>query len=166
VLLDLPVGETDPWQRLNVVTQRMAVLKESGEARAIMLGLAAAGRLPVPLERKLVNLIGAKSVAVVSSLPGPKRHVRIAGARMRQLVFWPPQSGGIGLGLSFFSYAGQLSFGVSADLHLLPNPRGLLDAFTMELEHLLALTRPVMTAGEAIEPDPEAAVAQDTVTEA
>ncbi|MDR3417883.1 MAG: wax ester/triacylglycerol synthase family O-acyltransferase [Nevskia sp.] len=146
VLLDLPVGEADPWQRLNTVAQRMSVLKESGEARAIMLGLAAAGRLPMPLERRLVNLIGSRSVAVVSSLPGPKRHVRIAGARMRDLVFWPPQSGGIGLGLSFFSYAGQLSFGVSADLALLPNPRGLLDAFEMELERLLQLKRPAATS--------------------
>ena len=140
VLLDLPVGEPDAAERLRIVAQRMNELKESPQARATMLGLAAAGHLPVPFERRLVGRIGAKSVAVVSSLPGPKRQVRIAGARMRNLVFWPPQSGGIGLGLSFFSYAGQLSFGISADLGLLPNPRGLLEAFRSELEELLGLS--------------------------
>ena len=140
VLLDLPVGEPDAAQRLRLVAQRMNELKESPQARATMLGLAAAGHLPVPLERKLVGRIGAKSVAVCSSLPGPKRQVRIAGARMRNLVFWPPQSGGIGIGLSFFSYAGQLSFGISADLALLPHPRGLLEAFRAELEELLRLS--------------------------
>ena len=140
VLLDLPVGVRCARTRLQLVAQRMTALKESPQARATMLGLAAAGHLPVPLERKLVDRIGAKSVAVVSSLPGPRRHVHIGGARMRNLVFWPPQSGGIGIGLSFFSYAGQLSFGVSTDLARLPNPRGLLEAFRSELEELLALT--------------------------
>lgn len=142
VLLDLPVGVDSPQLRLQLVAQRMTELKESPQARATMLGLAAAGHLPVPLERKLVDRIGAKSVAVVSSLPGPRRHVRIGGARMRNLVFWPPQSGGIGIGVSFFSYAGHLSFGVSADLAQLPNPRGLLEAFRSELEELQALTPP------------------------
>ncbi|MDB5975241.1 MAG: wax ester/triacylglycerol synthase family O-acyltransferase [Nevskia sp.] len=139
VLLDLPVGVRSPRTRLQLVAQRMTALKESPQARATMLGLAAAGHLPVPLERKLVDRIGAKSVAVVSSLPGPRRHVHIGGARMRNLVFWPPQSGGIGIGLSFFSYAGQLSFGVSTDLARLPNPRGLLEAFRSELEELQRL---------------------------
>jgi diacylglycerol O-acyltransferase len=139
VLLDLPVGEPEARERLRLVAQRMNQLKESPQARATMMGLAAAGHLPVPLERKLVDRIGAKSVAVVSSLPGPKRSVRIAGAKMRNLIFWPPQSGGIGLGLSFFSYAGQLSFGISADLGMLPHPRGLVEGFRQELEGLLAL---------------------------
>lgn len=139
VLLDLPVGEPDLAQRLRIVARRMNELKESPQAQATMLGLAAASHLPVPFERRLVGRIGAKSVAVVSSLPGPKRRVRLAGALMRNLVFWPPQSGGIGLGLSFFSYAGQLSFGISADLGLLPSPRGLLEAFRGELEELLKL---------------------------
>ena len=139
VLLDLPVGEPEPRRRLRPVARRMAELKDSPQAKATLLGLAAAGHLPMPLERKLVASIGAKSVAVVSSLPGPARPVRIAGARMCNLVFWPPQSGGIGLGLSFFSYAGHISFGISADLALLPKPRLLVEAFRAELEQLLAL---------------------------
>ena len=139
VLLDLPVGEPEPRRRLRLVARRMAELKDSPQAKATLLGLAAAGHLPMPLERKLVASIGAKSVAVVSSLPGPARPVRIAGARMCNLVFWPPQSGGIGLGLSFFSYAGHISFGISADLALLPKPRLLVEAFRAELEQLLAL---------------------------
>jgi WS/DGAT/MGAT family acyltransferase len=155
VLLDLPVGEPSPMTRLRLVSQRMGELKDSAQARATMLGLAAAGHLPVPLERKLVDRIGSKSVAVVSSLPGPRRHVHIGGARMLNLVFWPPQSGGIGLGLSFFSYAGQISFGISADLVLLPSPRGLLEAFRTELEELQGL-EPGAEAG-VTEPLPDVA---------
>jgi len=151
VLLDLPVGVSNPQTRLRLVAERMTALKESPQARATMLGLAAAGHLPVPLERKLVDRIGSKSVAVVSSLPGPRRQVRIGGALMRNLVFWPPQSGGIGMGLSFFSYAGRLSFGVSADLALLPSPRGLLEALRSELEELQTL---VLEPAEPVATEP------------
>ena len=138
VLLDLPVGETDPLQRLETVAQRMASLKTSLEARITLLGLTAAGHLPVPIEKRIVGAIGAKSSAVVSSLPGPKRHVHIAGAKLKNLVFWPPQAGGIGIGISFFSYGGALSVGISADRNLLPNPQGLLADFMSELNQLCA----------------------------
>lgn len=141
VLLDLPVGLRDPQQRVRTVSQRMTALKASLEARVTLAGLAAAGHLPVPLEKKLVGVIGAKSTAVVSNLPGPKRHIRIAGARLRNLVFWPPQAGGIGIGISFFTYAGELSIGISADHNLLPNPQRLLEAMHEELRLLQRLGR-------------------------
>ena len=108
----------------------------------LLFGLAAAGHLPVPLESRLVCLIGAKSAAVVSNLPGPHRHVRIAGACMRSLAFWPPQAGGIGLGVSFFTYAGTLSVGLSADRGRVPNPQLLLDAIGEEMAALHHVVHP------------------------
>jgi WS/DGAT/MGAT family acyltransferase len=155
VLLDLPVGIHDPAERLRLVAGRMAALKTSLEARATLLGLAAAGHLPVPLERRLVGLIGAKAAAVVSNLPGPLRQVRIAGARLKSLVFWPPQAGGMGLGLSFFTYAGALNVGVSADRALLPNPQALLQALRDELEGMadLAAAGPGPAPGRESRPD-------------
>ncbi len=139
VLLELPLGIDAPEVRLRTIARRMSELKNSAEARATLLGLAAAGHLPVPLEKRLVNRISSKSVAVVSSLPGPKNHVRIAGARMSSLVFWPPQSGGIGIGVSFFSYAGHVSVGISIDGGLHLHARHLLQAFRREMDYLLAL---------------------------
>jgi WS/DGAT/MGAT family acyltransferase len=141
VLLDLPVGLQDPLRCLSIVAQRMQHLKDSPEAQAVLMSLAAAGHLPVPWEKKLVRSVGGKAVAVVSNLPGPKRPVRIAGARVRNLVFWPPQAGGIGLGVSLFSYAGRVSLGVSADVQQMPQPQRLLDAFCAELDELQSLAR-------------------------
>jgi WS/DGAT/MGAT family acyltransferase len=148
VLLDLPVGIADPAERLCVVAGRMAALKSSLEARATLMGLAAAGHLPVPLERRLVGIIGAKAAAVVSNLPGPAREVRIAGAKLKNLVFWPPQAGGMGIGLSFFTYAGTLHLGISADRAVLGNPQGLLQALHEELDGLTRLV-PVAAAQQA-----------------
>ncbi len=141
VLLDLPIGLQNPLRCVEIVAQRMVALKKSPEAKAVLASLAAAGHLPVAWEKKLVGLVSGKAVAVVSNLPGPSRPVKIGGARVESLVFWPPQAGGIGLGISLFSYAGRISLGVSADADLMPEPHQLLDAFCAELSELQNLAK-------------------------
>ncbi|MEQ1439814.1 WS/DGAT domain-containing protein [Fontimonas sp. SYSU GA230001] len=137
VLLDLPVGIGDWRQRLQVVGRRMSQLKQSPEARAMLVGLAAAGHLPVPWEKNLVNLLAGKAAAVVSNLPGPARKLHVAGNRLESLVFWPPQTGGIGLGVSLFSYAGHVTVGVSADTAVLDDPARLIHVFEDEVALML-----------------------------
>ncbi|MDP3856496.1 MAG: WS/DGAT domain-containing protein [Stagnimonas sp.] len=137
VLLDLPLGLSDRRQRLALVAERMAELKRSPTARTVLLALAAAGHLPVALEKRLVAQVAGKSAAVVSNLRGPDRPLHLGGARIRELIFWPPQAGGIGLGLSLFSYHHRLSIGVSADRALIAEPQRLIDAFQDELALLL-----------------------------
>ena len=137
VLVDLPVGLEGWHARLDVVADRMASLKRSAEARAVLLALAAVGRLPVMLEKPLIALISGKSAAVVSNLPGPREALRVAGARLANCVFWPPQAAGIGLGVSLLSYAGHVTVGISSDVGLVPDPQHVIDAFTAELEAML-----------------------------
>ncbi|MDR3417485.1 MAG: WS/DGAT domain-containing protein [Nevskia sp.] len=136
VLLDLPVGMTDAAARLALVAERMNRLKTSGEARATLLALAAVGHLPMALEKGLVQHVADKSCAVVSNLRGPQRSVRIGGARLSNLVFWPPQSGHIGIGVSLISYAGALSVGISADTGVVKQPQRLLDELVKALREL------------------------------
>jgi diacylglycerol O-acyltransferase / wax synthase len=137
VLLDLPLGIDDWRERLHLVATRMAALKRSPEARATLLGLAAAGHLPVSWEKALVNYLAGKSAAVVSNLPGPRTPLSIAGTRIDKLVFWPPQTGGIGVGISLFSYNGGLTVGVSADRALIADPQDLVARFEDELARML-----------------------------
>jgi diacylglycerol O-acyltransferase / wax synthase len=137
ILADLPVGIVDARQRLRVVSERMNLLKHSPEARAVLIALAAAGYLPVPMEKRLVNLVSGKAVAVVSNLPGPKRALRIGGARLANMVFWPPQAGRIGIGISLFSYAGQVTVGVTSDIALVDDPQHLVALFESELRDMV-----------------------------
>ncbi|MGQ0587364.1 MAG: wax ester/triacylglycerol synthase family O-acyltransferase [Gammaproteobacteria bacterium] len=137
VLVDLPVGLEGWHARLDVVVERMASLKKSPEAKAVLLTLAAFGQLPATIERQLVGLLGNKAAAVVSNLPGPREALRVDGARLANVVFWPPQAAGIGIGVSLLSYAGHVTVGVSADTALVPQPRHLIDAFHAELEQML-----------------------------
>jgi diacylglycerol O-acyltransferase / wax synthase len=137
VLVDLPVGLEGCHARLDVIADRMASLKRSSEARAVLVALAAVGRLPVTLEKRLVGLISGKSAAVVSNLPGPREALTVGGARLANVVFWPPQSGGIGIGVSLLSYAGHVTVGISSDVGLIEKPQEIVDAFCAELEAML-----------------------------
>lgn len=137
VLADLPVGLEGWHARIDVIADRMAALKKSPEARAIFASLWAAGHLPPAAERQLVNFIGGKAAAVVSNLPGPRHAVTLGGARLANMVFWPPQTAGIGIGVSFLSYAGRVTVGVSADTAQVPRPQQLIDDFCAELQDML-----------------------------
>ena len=145
VLVDLPVGLEGWHARLDVIADRMASLKKSPEARAVLIALAAAGRLPAALEKQLVSLVSGKAAAVVSNLPGPREALKLDGARLANVVFWPPQAAGIGIGVSLLSYAGHVTVGVAADTALLPHPQRLIDAFCAELEQMLGAS-PVIRA--------------------
>ena len=69
---------------------------------------------------------GAAS-AVATNVPGPPQPLYLAGGRIGRLIFWVPQSGDIGLGISILSYAGSVQFGLVADaLLLLKEERVLL----------------------------------------
>jgi hypothetical protein len=55
-------------------------------------------------------------------------------------MFWVPQAGKVGLGVSIFSYAGQVTVGVSVDAGLVPDPHRLVRAFHDELSTLSAVS--------------------------
>lgn len=154
VLVDLPVGLEGWHARLDVIAERMAALKKSPEARALFASLAAAGRLPVAAEKQLVNFMGGKAAAVVSNLPGPRRALVLGGARLSNMVFWPPQTGDIGIGVSFLSYAGHVTVGVSVDTAQVARPQQLIDDFCAELEAMLGRSPAVRRAGSRRAPRP------------
>ena len=48
-------------------------------------------------------------------------------------MFWVPQAGNIGLGISIVSYAGQVQFGVVADEAVMADPEDFLNDCLREL---------------------------------
>lgn len=137
LLFDLPIGEHDPHRRLKKVARRMARLKRSPEARAMLMVLAALGHLPVFVEKQVVGLAASKAAAVVSNLRGPDTALSFAGARLKTAVFWPPQTGSVGIGVSLLSYAGDVTLGLCCDTAVLAEPHRVIAAFDAELHELL-----------------------------
>jgi diacylglycerol O-acyltransferase len=136
VFLDLPVREEEPRRRLRELKRRMDALKRSPEAAVTFGLLGMMGLAPAAVERLAVDVLGARGTLIMTNVPGPRHPVYLAGARMGGLMFWVPQAGKVGLGVSIFSYAGQVTVGVSVDAGLVPDPHRMVSAFEAELEAL------------------------------
>jgi len=144
VFLSLPLGEEDPVERVLEVRRRMLELKNSQQATVALGILAGMGVAPVAVKEKILETLAANASAVMTNVRGPQEPRYFAGKRITRQVFWVPQSGGIGMGISILSYAGQIDFGVVTDVKRVPDPAVLVKRFVSEFEALLqrSLTMP------------------------
>ncbi|MEW6284562.1 MAG: WS/DGAT domain-containing protein, partial [Candidatus Eremiobacterota bacterium] len=136
IFVPLPVGMADPLARAREVHRRLERLKGSAQPLILFAILSLAGRLPVGVESLLVRIFGSRATAVVTNVPGPRQMLEIDGQPLRELMFWVPQSGRLGLGVSLISYADTVRIGVAADAGLLPRPEDLVVGFHRALEEL------------------------------
>jgi diacylglycerol O-acyltransferase / wax synthase len=141
VFLELPLGVRAPKARFDLLKRRMDALKRSPEPYVLLQMMRLTGAGPRWLEEAVVRLLGAKTTAVLTNVPGPREPRYLAGRRVETIMFWVPQAGRVGLGISIFSYAGQVRLGVSVDARRVPDPDGILEGFPSELEALRAAVR-------------------------
>jgi diacylglycerol O-acyltransferase len=129
VLVSLPVEVNDPVMRFRQVQENMNRLKRSYQAQVTYSLLDLFGRGPDILERRALALLSNKASAVLTNVPGPKEAVYLAGAKLVQPMFWVPQSGSIGIGMSIFSYAGTVQFGITIDRNINADPDAVMGYF-------------------------------------
>jgi diacylglycerol O-acyltransferase / wax synthase len=146
VYLGLPVGEATARQRLAEVHRRMDAIKHSPEGPISYGILGAIGLTPAPIESRMIDVFTPKATLVLTNVPGPRQPVYFAGARVRGVIGWVPAAGNIGLGVSIFSYDGDVTIGVRSDAGLVPEPRVLVEGIEIELRALRRLRRPVADA--------------------
>jgi WS/DGAT/MGAT family acyltransferase len=148
MFVPIPVGVTDPLERLAAISASTADLKEREQAvgAAALLGiteyaaptlLGLAARLVH--HQRLVNL-------VCTNVPGPQTPLYCMGARMLEAYPMVPLARNLNLGVAILSYCGQLHLGLLGDRDLWPDldvlEAGIEDSFS-ELTKL---------AGEHLEP--------------
>ena len=136
----LPIGLSNPIERIFEVRRRMGELKGSMQPLLAFGLLAVAGLLIKPAQDAMLNLFSRKTTAVMTNVPGPREKVRFLGATVEQNLFWVPQSGTVGLGVSILSYGGGVQFGVITDGTLCPDPQKIIDGFAPEFAKLSLLT--------------------------
>jgi len=149
VFVELPVGIRHPLERLYAVHAAMQALKHSPEAPVVLGLLSVIGSLPASAEPPAIELFTSKASLVASNLPGPAEPLHFAGARIGKILFWVPQAGSIGLGVSMFSYTGRIQYGVIADRQLIPHPAELIEQVATQFERLVYL---VLLGGGSLEP--------------
>ena len=146
VFVALPTDLADPRERLAAVKARMDDLKDSSDPAVIYGILQTIGVAPKWTHRMVVKMFSEKASAVMTNVPGPPLHLHLDGVPLNTLMFWVPQAGDIGLGISILSYAGRIQVGVTTDGAYVESPRGIVEAFEAELR---ALTDEFVTDGPA-----------------
>ncbi len=139
VFLSLPVWIGDTKKRLAAVKMRMDDLKRSPQAMVAYQILQTLGRMPGPVESQAVQFFASKATTVLTNVPGPQEQLYFTGQPIESIMFWVPQSGRLGMGISIFSYNGTVTLGVATDTGLVPDPDRIVAGFHHAYEELLAL---------------------------
>ncbi|MAT61486.1 MAG: wax ester/triacylglycerol synthase family O-acyltransferase [Micrococcales bacterium] len=142
VFTDLPVGEPDPIEVLNLIRTDMEHLKRSPEALAVpaLLNastfvspglLSAAGRLAARVPQRSVG-------TVTTNIPGPQHPLYFMGRLMTGLVPFVPLGPRIRVAVALMSYNGGVWAGINADYDAVPDveqvPEGMV-ATLSDLAH-------------------------------
>jgi len=141
VFLAMPVGLASGSERLAALKAEMDAIKASPQAMVAFGVLNAMGMASAEIESIGVGLFARKATAVMTNVPGPQRLLYMAGAPIREFMFWVPQSGRLGLGVSILSYNGHVRLGIAVDAGLVPNPGMIVTYFHQELDDLVRLSR-------------------------
>lgn len=155
VNLALPLGITNPVARAWEVHRRIEALAGTRQALLMHLLLGVVGLLPSDLQNRALDMLAGKATAVITTVPGPPAARYLAGSRIDDIMFWVPQAGDIGIGISIMSYDGRFRIGLMSDSALLPQPRQVLDRALAEFARLLPLAQ-VMAEQQAIATGPPA----------
>jgi WS/DGAT/MGAT family acyltransferase len=136
VPLVLPIGIDNPIERVFAVRQRMQALKGSTQPLLAFGLLSVAGLLVKPAQEAMLGLFSRKTSAVMTNVPGPAQKLQFCGATLEQTMFWVPQSGDIGVGVSILSYGGGVQFGLITDTGMCPQPQAIIDQFAPQFDSL------------------------------
>jgi diacylglycerol O-acyltransferase len=129
MLVPLPVGVSDPDQRLTQIAAQTAMSKAKSHPS---VGVVLRSRIA---RRALLKLLNRHPVNVTTvDLPGPPQPVYLVGARLLEVFPVLPLMGSMSLGVGALSYAGQFTITAIADKDAYPD----LDIFTTGLQDELA----------------------------
>ena len=143
VFAGLPVGLSDPIQRLQRIRAEMDGVKESKQAVAGDVLSSMSGFAPpllLALGSRLVTLSPRLNMhTATTNVPGPQQPVQTLGRRMLQSYPFVPVVGSIRIVVAIFSYDGGLYFGVTGDYDGAPDVDELTAGIERGMADLLAL---------------------------
>src|SRR5262249_7821260 len=162
---ELPVGISDPAERLHAIRAQMDGLKESKQAVAGEVLTSLSGFAPevlLALGTRVAFRIPQRNVnTVTTNVPGPQIPLYAVGRQMLEAFPFVPIAGHVRVGVAIFSYNGMMNFGVTGDYDTAPDigvvGRGVEDA----MSELLKLAAPdeLEEAGPEAGPSDEPAAA-------
>jgi diacylglycerol O-acyltransferase len=146
VFAGLPVGLSDPRERLRRINGEMDGIKQSKQAVAGDVLSSLSGFAPPLLLAMGSRLVTASPRlnmhTATTNVPGPQQPVQTLGRRMLESYPFVPVVGSIRIVVAIFSYDGGLYFGVTGDYDGVPDIDVLTAGISNGMEELLALVEP------------------------
>jgi WS/DGAT/MGAT family acyltransferase len=134
----LPVGVTDPVERLHVVSAVMQGLKESGQAVGAQVLTRLSGFAPTTIISQAARLQARQRLfnLVVTNVPGPQMPLYLLGRKLDAIFPMVPLGQNTALGVAIMSYNGQLNFGLAGDYDALADIGTLADELRSSIAEL------------------------------
>jgi WS/DGAT/MGAT family acyltransferase len=134
LVADLPIDIADPVERLAAVRTRMLDLKASNEAGAGEALVSLGRYVPFPLASVFVRLAFSipqrEIVTVTTNVPGPRQPLYGLGRRLAEIIPYVPIATTVRIGVSIFTYCGNVTFGITGDYATTPD----IDVFAEHIE--------------------------------
>ncbi len=127
VFLKLPITAKGIKEKVAAIKSEMGKLKASLQPWAAFSILQFMGIAPDPLYKLILKSFSLKGSLVMTNVPGPAKPLYFLGHKVKDVIFWVPQAGNIGLGISIFTYNEKLTVGIIADRAIMPDAKLLSD---------------------------------------
>jgi len=136
----LPVGLTDPVERLHTVSHEMFGVKQSGQAVGAEILTAVSGFAPPTIMSQAARLQARQRFfnLVVTNVPGPQFPLYLLGRELEAIYPMVPLAENTALGIAILSYNGQLNFGLVGDYDGLADLEVLADELRSSIDELAA----------------------------
>lgn len=136
----LPVGTTDPAQRLRKISEAMHAVKQSGQAVGAEILTQLSGFAPPTIMAQAARLQARQRLfnLVVTNVPGPQFPLYLLGRELESVYPMVPLAENTALGIAILSYNGQLNFGLVGDYDALADVEVLADELRSAIEELSA----------------------------
>jgi WS/DGAT/MGAT family acyltransferase len=134
----LPVGMTDPVQRMLYIRRAMDGVKDSGQAVGAQVLTQLTGFAPPTIMAQAARLQARQRLfnIVVTNIPGPQFPLYVLGRQLQHLYPMVPLAENTALGIAIMSYNGQLNFGLVGDFDALADLDVLADELRASISEL------------------------------
>jgi diacylglycerol O-acyltransferase / wax synthase len=145
----LPVGLTDPVERLHAVSEEMVDVKRSGQAVGAEILTTISGFAPPTIMAQAARLQARQRLfnLVVTNVPGPQFPLYLLGRELESIYPMVPLAENTALGVAILSYNGRLNFGLVADFDALADLEVLAEELRSSIDELAAAAGAPVTAG-------------------
>jgi hypothetical protein len=140
----LPVGITDPIQRLLKIRREMQDVKDSGQAVGAQVLTELSGFAPPTIMAQAARLQARQRLfnLVVTNVPGPQMPLYALGRELEGIFPMVPLAENTALGIAVMSYNGQMNFGLNADYDALSDVEVLAEELRAAIDELAAAAGP------------------------